>query len=276
MKKKLIVEFIGTFFFIFTVGCAGVLQLAGTRGAMAPVAIGGILMVMVFAGGHISGGMYNPAVSLSAMLRGRLPAKDFVAYVIVQLVAAMLAGLFITRLIAPDYDVRPLDPDIRSAMICEFLFTFALCFVVLNVATSKGTQGNSFYGLAIGGTMMTGVFAVGEISGGVFNPAIGIGMVMMKYLSFKTVIFYVIVQFVAGGAAALAFKVANPESRPKSSPQPAAKQQQAAKKQTSTAKPQPEAKPPAGDKSQSSAKPKSQAGIKLPVRPKPDADADSK
>ena len=211
MKKKLIVELIGTFFLVFTVGCAAVLGLAGARGAMAPLAIGSVLMAMVFAGGHISGAMYNPAVSLAVMLRGKLPAKEFVAYIIVQLVGAILAALFVTKVIGAGAEIRLAEIDLRPALTAEFFFTFALCYVVLNVATAKGTEGNSFYGLAIGFTVMAGAFAVGSVSLGVFNPAVGAGLLMMGKLKFGTLLFYMVVQFVAAGAAAIVFQQVNSE-----------------------------------------------------------------
>lgn len=212
MKKKLIVEFIGTFFLVFTVGCAAVLGLAGSRGTMAPLSIGAVLMVMVYAGGHISGAMYNPAVSLAVMLRGKLSSREFVGYVIVQLAAAIFASLIVTRVINGGAEIDSAgDVDLKAAVFAEFLFTFALCFVVLNVATAKGTQGNSFYGLAIGFTVGAGAFAVGKISGGVFNPAVGTSLLMMGVYGFKTILIYVIAQFVAAASAAIVFQQVNSE-----------------------------------------------------------------
>jgi len=96
------------------------------------------------------------------------------------------------------------------ALLAEFLFTFALVYVVLNVATAKGTSGNSFYGLAIGMTVMTGAFAVGNISGGAFNPAVAVGISMMGLAAWSNIWIYWVSELVAGAAAALVFKIANP------------------------------------------------------------------
>ena len=165
LDRKLSVEFIGMFIFVFTVGMAT--NKAGA-GALAPLAIGSALMVMVFAGGHISGGHFNPAVSTAVFLRGRMRSNEYVAYVVTQFVAAVLAGL--TVRVVGGHEAHASVAGAGRMLIAEFLFTFALAWVVLNVATAKGTEGNSFYGLAIGFTVVTGAFAVGGISGGALTP----------------------------------------------------------------------------------------------------------
>ena len=170
LDRKLAVEFIGMFMFVFTVGMAT--NKAGA-GALAPLAIGSALMVMVFAGGHISGGHFNPAVSTAVFLRGRMNSNEYGAYMVTQFVAAVLAGL--TVRVVGGHEAHASVAGAGRMLIAEFLFTFALAWVVLNVATAKGTEGNSFYGLAIGFTVVVGAFAVGGISGGAFNPAIALG-----------------------------------------------------------------------------------------------------
>jgi aquaporin Z len=102
-----------------------------------------------------------------------------------------------------------MTPAVGPALLAEFLFTFALAFVVLNVATSKGTAGNSFYGLAIGMTVMAGAFAVGNISGGVFNPAVAVGISIMGLSSWGNIWIYLVANFAAALVAALAFKAVN-------------------------------------------------------------------
>lgn len=173
--SKWLTEFIGTFFLVLTV-CLSVL----TNAPLAGVAIGASLMVMVYMGGHVSGGHYNPAVSLAVLLRGKLSVFDFVAYVISQVLGALAAALaanFILHdvskhsfALAPGENV-----SLGSALLFEFLYTFALCLVVLNVATSRRTEGNSYYGLAIGFTVAAGAIAGGGLTGGAFNPAVGTG-----------------------------------------------------------------------------------------------------
>src|SRR5580765_2551444 len=140
LQRKLTVEFIGMFIFVFTVGMAT--NKAGA-GALAPLAIGSVLMVMVFAGGHVSGGHFNPAVSTAVLLRGRMAMEEFVAYVATQFAAAVVAG-FVVRWVG-GREAHAVVASSGKMLVVEFLFTFALAWVVLNVATARGTQGNSFY-----------------------------------------------------------------------------------------------------------------------------------
>jgi aquaporin Z len=201
--KKYLVEFIGTFFLVFTVGTS-------VRGGapLAPLAIGSALMVMVFAGGHVSGGHFNPAVTLSVWLRGKLGAKDVIPYWLAQFAAGAIAAAIVTFL----FHGRPDSPALRGtvpSLIVEFIFTFALAWVVLNAATAKGTAGNSFYGLAIGFTVMIGAVSVGGISGGAFNPAVGLGVFTMGLEKLHQLGVYLVAELAGGAVAALAFKVVN-------------------------------------------------------------------
>src|SRR6476660_8820324 len=93
--NKYITEFIGTFFLVLTVGCTVVI---GGAGVIAPLAIGSALMVMILAGGHISGGHFNPAVTLGVWLRGRCPAKGVVPYWVSQGSGAVLAAAVVNYL----------------------------------------------------------------------------------------------------------------------------------------------------------------------------------
>jgi len=190
--NKYIAEFIGTFFLVLTIGCTVI--GAGT-GVIAPLAIGAALMIMVYAGGHISGGHYNPAVTLGVLIRGKVNGADVLPYWIAQLLGAAVA------LIAP---------HVGPALVAEFLFTFALVYVVLNAATAEGTSGNSFYGLAIGMTVMTGAFAVGDISGGAFNPAVALGICILGISSWANIWIYLLADFAAAIAAAVIFQLINP------------------------------------------------------------------
>jgi aquaporin Z len=209
--KKFLVEFIGTFFLVFTVG---VCVINPDPGVVAPLAIGFSLMVMVFAGGHISGAHYNPAVTLAVAIRGRLPASEVPSYLLAQLAGAILAGGAACFLKGPGTGADVESPyNLGQLVFCEFLFTFALAYVVLNVATAKGNAGNSFYGLAIGSTVMVGAFAVGPISGGYFNPAVATGGLYMGLLSYYTYVAYVATQLCAGAIAAFVFKVVNPDDK---------------------------------------------------------------
>lgn len=207
--KKYVVEFIGTLFFVLTIGFCVIEPGAG---AMAPLAIGSVLMVMIYAGGHISGGHYNPAVTLAVWLRGRCAASDVPGYMIAQFVAAAIAAL-IVLFVKGNPSVLPATPNIINALIVEFLFTFALCYVVLNVATSKNTSGNSFYGLAIGFTVLIGAYSVGAISGGAFNPAIAVGITVMGLSSVANIWIFLVANFLGGALAAVIFKYLNPEDK---------------------------------------------------------------
>jgi aquaporin Z len=204
--NKYLIELIGTFFLVLTVGCTVISPGAGD---LAPLAIGASLMVMVFAGGHISGGHYNPAVTLGVWMRGKCDKKDLVPYWVSQLIGAMLAALAV-RIFKGGPTLNPGNPPIFPALLAEFLFTFALVFVVLNVATAKGTSGNSFYGLAIGMTVMTGAYAVANVSGGAFNPAVAFGISIMGISAWTSIWIFWVAELAAGAAAAAVFKFVNP------------------------------------------------------------------
>ena len=204
--NKYIAEFIGTFFLVLTIGCTGI---GAGAGVIAPLAIGAALMVMVFAGGHISGAHYNPAVTVGMLIRGKLNPADVVPYWIAQFVAAALAAVIVIKCLRAGAPVTPITPHIGPALLAEFLFTFALVYVVLNTATAEGTSGNSFYGLAIGMTVMTGAFAVGDISGGAFNPAVALGICVLGISSWGKIWIYLLADFAAAIVAAIIFQLIN-------------------------------------------------------------------
>jgi aquaporin Z len=205
--RKYAVELIGTFLFVFAIGTA-----ASLSGAFAPLAIGSALMVMVYAGGHISGGHFNPAVTLGALVRGRIGPRDAAAYWVVQLVGAALAGWLVRWVILPVHDtaLQLSGHAMGAAFVAELVFTYALVYVVLNVATSRDHPINSFYGLAIGFTVLVGAFAVGSISGGVFNPAVFVGAAITGLFAWSTIWVYFLAQLIAGVLAGLTFRVLNP------------------------------------------------------------------
>ena len=207
--KKYLVEFIGTFFLVLTVGMTVIDPGAG---ALAPLAIGSALMIMVYAGGHVSGGHYNPAVTIAVWLRGRCPTSDVPAYLGAQIAAGIVAA-FIALALKGDPNLTAPDVKIFPALMAEFIGTFALCYVVLNVATAKATAGNSNYGLAIGFTVMTMAFAFGGISGGAFNPAVAVGITVMHLAKAANIWIYFVGNFADAVVAALTFKLINPDDK---------------------------------------------------------------
>jgi aquaporin Z len=204
--KKYITEFIGTFFLVFVIGL--------TKN---PIAIGAILMVMVFMGGHISGAHYNPAVTFAILIRKKIVMSEVAMYWIAQFLGALCAATAYhfmygkTFAPSPDHSINVIKP-----LFIETIFTFALALVVLNVATHSKTAGNSFYGLAIGFTILAAAFAGGPISGGAFNPAVATGTIVMQAVfgntsGFHDLWIYLIGPFAGAGIAALVFRFQHPE-----------------------------------------------------------------
>jgi aquaporin Z len=205
--NRYLTEFIGTFFLVLAIG----LTVIGGS-AIAPLAIGGMLVAVVYMGGHVSGAHYNPAVSLAVCLRGKVSPKDMVIYWIVQILGAVAAAAIARWVImGREIDVKAIPSNkLAAALTVEFLFTFILALVILNVATAKGTSGNSFYGLAIGITVMAGATAGGGISGGALNPAVGIAVTAMG-VPVQNLWLYMVGPFAGGAVAALVFKMQNPD-----------------------------------------------------------------
>ena len=204
--KKVLVECIGTFFLVLVVGLTAI---APGAGAMAPLAIGTILMVMVYAGGHISGGHYNPAVTLAVWLRGKCDVKDVPSYMGAQVVGAVVAALLV-GFCKRGSIVTAMQPAVFPALLIEFVFTFALAYVVLNVATAQKTAGNSYFGLAIGLTVMAAAYAGGNISGGAFNPAVAIGITLMGLSTASNLWVFLVGNLGGGALAAFIFRLTNP------------------------------------------------------------------
>lgn len=209
MLKKILVEFIGTFFLVFAV-----VVNASSNSQFAPFAIAATLCVCIYAGGRISGAHYNPAVSFSLFLRGLVSSKELVFYVLIQMLAAIFASLVGNLLIKIPFYPTPGDSySMLQIIISELLFTFLLCLVVLNVAAEKSVPSNNYFGLAISLVVLAGAFSVGGISGAVFNPAVGVGPAILPAISgnvahpFLTA--YLITPLVGAAFAALVSKIIN-------------------------------------------------------------------
>ena len=202
--RKYVVELVGTFFLLMAITMA----VSGGLGHFAPLAIGTMLMVMVFAGGHISGAHYNPAVSVAVYLRGKLNAGDVLPYIVAQFIggtlAVMLSGFLLSSMGVAE--PSPKELDIVPSLIAELIGTIALVYVILNVATSSRTSGNSYYGLAIGFTVIACAYAFGGISGGAFNPAVALGITMAGYTSWASIWIFIVANFAGGVLGAFLFQ----------------------------------------------------------------------
>ena len=202
--NKYITEFIGTFFLVLAVGFA--------NGEHAVLVIASALMVMIYAGGHISGGHYNPAVTLAVLIRGKIGIQDAVSYMVSQIAGAIAAALLVGYFKDIPAEAMAVH-DSSKALVAELLGTFALAYVVLNVATAKGTAGNSFYGLAIGFTVYFAGSLLGSLSGGAFNPAVAIGASVIKAFAWSNIWIYLVGCFGGALLAALVFKMNNPDDK---------------------------------------------------------------
>ena len=200
--KNYITEFIGTFFLVLAIGLTG-----------NPLAIGVMLMVMVYMGGHISGAHYNPAVSIAMIFRGLLSVKEAINYILSQLAGAFLAAIFVQWVGGSVMEVGPSNTaSVLQILSVEATFTFALVLVILNVATNPKTEGNSYYGLAIGFTVMAGAFAGGGISGGAYNPAVGTGPILVDVImgdgnTLSNLWYYLVGPIVGAMVAAYVYKL---------------------------------------------------------------------
>lgn len=207
--KKCAVEAVGTFFL-----CSSI-ALIRHDVVLAPLAVGLSLAVMIFAFGHISGGHFNPAVTLAVFIRGGIDYLSALEYAVSQLVGAFLGAAIqkeIFRAAHADQSLTTTYPQsatnapFGTALICEAMITFALAIVVLNVATTKAQEKNSFFGLAIGMTVTVGAIAVGDISGGAFNPAIGIALPAVHGIT-EDLLLYTLGPCIGAAAAAVFFRM---------------------------------------------------------------------
>ncbi len=216
--NKYIVELIATFFLVLVIGLAAVLGLAGP---FAPLAIGIGLVALVYMGGHVSGAHYNPAVTLGIFIRGRCKGREVLPYILAELIGAVLAALVVKNIFAGHVQLDGKAAEITlwaagatgPVIASEALFTFLLVFVILNVATAKGTANNQYYGLAIGFTVLVGVTTVGSISPGAFNPAVTVGLALMGNMAWADTWMHFLPQALGGVLAAFTFKGLHPDDK---------------------------------------------------------------
>jgi aquaporin Z len=208
--KTILIEFVGTLIFVLTFGLT---LVPPSVGPFAPLAIGLMLAAMVYVGGPVSGGHYNPAVTLAVWLRGKCAGRVVVPYVLAQLVAGALAGILVNYLRTGGIAAStvPVVHDVLKLGVVEFVFTFALAYVFLTVATSSKSAGNSYSGFAVGATMLAGMYAGLPLSGGAYNPAVAVGASLMGLGSWDLLWIYIIAQLAAGSVAAIMYKTMNSE-----------------------------------------------------------------
>ena len=206
LQQKLIAEFVGTFFLALTICTAAVHGSAGEEGEYAPFAIAATLMVMIYGVGYISGAHFNPAVTVAIWLRGACEKDDVAPYIAVQIIAGALAALASENLLFAETSVTALEMDTTQALGAEFLYTFALVFVILNVATSEATEGNGYYGAAIALVVLAGALTVGGISGGSFNPAVTGALFVSGVVEVADLWIHLVPQLIAGILAVQAYK----------------------------------------------------------------------
>lgn len=199
--NKYLIELVGTFFLVLVIGLTG-----------DPLAIGAVLIAMIYMGGYISGAHYNPAVSLAVYLRGRMESRDMYMYMLFQAIGGFLAALVYLGVKGSPFVPSPApETSFLVALLFEILFTFALASVVLHVATSDKVKGNYYYGVAIGLTVIAAAFAIGPISGAALNPAVAVGPMLLDIQDFgshvSNLALYLIGPFIGGTLASSFYKM---------------------------------------------------------------------
>ncbi len=202
LQQKITTEFIGTFFLSLTICTAAVY---GSAGEYAPFGIAATLMVMIYAGGHISGAHYNPAVTVSIYLRGACEKDEVLPYIASQVIAAVSAAIVVENLLRPNEVVTGFELG-TDAIVAELLFTFALAYVILNVATTESTSGNGYFGAAIALVVLAGAITVGSISLASFNPAVTSALIVSGKLTLADSWMHFVPQFVGAVLATYVYK----------------------------------------------------------------------
>eukprot|EP00933_Yihiella_yeosuensis_P030625 TRINITY_DN2423_c1_g1_i1.p1 TRINITY_DN2423_c1_g1~~TRINITY_DN2423_c1_g1_i1.p1 ORF type:complete len:451 (-),score=106.37 TRINITY_DN2423_c1_g1_i1:64-1416(-) len=216
MLAKCASEFVGTYLLILTVGCC----VLGGAGIWAGIAIASVLMVSIYSLGGISGANFNPAVSFSLALSKQMGGpgmswSDASKYMATQAAAGVLAGLTYVAIFQKSFNLTPGKGfGWLNSCLAELLYTFMLCFVVLNVAAAKknSIEKGQYYGIAIGFVIIAGAYGAGAISGGCFNPAVALGVdAASAMLGFGNCFAWIVAEIIGAALATVAFKVVRPE-----------------------------------------------------------------
>ena len=184
LLRKTVAEFIGTFMLVL-VGCGAIVVDAQMGGALGHVGVsltfGLVIMVMIYATGHLSGAHFNPAVSIAFATIGRFSWREVPFYILGQLAAALLGALALKVLLASDGSLGATvsTMPMESAFAIEVLLTFSLMFVITSVATDARAEG-AMAGLAIGGTVAMAALMGGPLTGASMNPARSLGPALIS------------------------------------------------------------------------------------------------
>lgn len=221
MQSMAVSEFVGTFLLVLTVGC----NVLSGNAVWAGVSIACVLMVAIYAFGPVSGGNFNPAVSLAITQSGKMGGgwRQFGIYTAVQIAGGLAAAVVYYSLFGKTFNLGPAKGfGPLEAAACELLYTFMLCFVVLNVACNQksGPGPNQFFGLAIGFVIVAGAYGAGAISGGCFNPAVAIAIGVSSGSHVRDIVVYVLAEFAGAALAHVLFKVCRPREFMPESNQP--------------------------------------------------------
>ncbi|GJM90680.1 hypothetical protein PR202_ga06983 [Eleusine coracana subsp. coracana] len=216
--QKILAEIFGTYFLIFA-GCGAVTINASKNGQITfpGVAIvwGLVVMVMVYAVGHISGAHFNPAVTFAFATCGRFPWRQVPAYALAQMLGATLASGTLRLMFGGRHEhfpgTLPSGSDVQSLVI-EIIITFYLMFVISGVATDNRAIGE-LAGLAVGATIMLNVFIAGPVSGASMNPARSIGPALISG-EYRAIWVYIVGPLVGAVAGAWAYNLIRFTNKP--------------------------------------------------------------
>ncbi len=205
--RKYVAEFIGAFFLVMTV-C---MTIKSEPSWLSALATGLMIIAITYSGFQISGGHFNPAVSVASYLRGKLDAGDLLPYIVAQFLGGVLASMLAGFLLSSQGAIAPatIDLEVAPALISELLGTILFVYVYLNVTTAKKTKGNEFYGLAIGGTFIACHYAFSAITAGAFNPAIALGLTMADCTSWSSIWIFLLANLLGGALAAFISQYVN-------------------------------------------------------------------
>jgi aquaporin Z len=210
--RKYINEFIGTFFLVLTMV---MVCYNGTPTGFAPLAIGIAMAAMIHAGAHISGAHYNPAVTIAFFMQKKISLNDGVAYMAAQIIGAVFAAFTAMTLlggVAESTDPRPFQfQSPVPPLLAEFIGTFVMVYVILNVAMNKSEHSKSFYGLSVGFIVIANTFVFSPVSGGGFNPAVAIGLSSIKAFDWANLWVYCAGSILGGAVASIIFSFVTTE-----------------------------------------------------------------